>query len=403
MTVQVFNCPKCGAPVEFTPDDSASMRCPYCKSTIMIPEELLSAKPASVDFSSLLGQESQIINESQKNLKKRNTIILIAVILWVLAFTFIPLAIINHNKTAQSVDLPTETIVQPTSTPAITATPGFAYTVNSFGKGGIGPGLLNNESYIGVDGGGNLYLAGYDDGRIQRFASAGKYQSLWKIGADSETFIYGMAVSYDSKVFISDGPEILMFNGLTGELLNTFTSPNGGEFGDLCTTADGHLAAVWYEGRWGMITSLEGHREDLVIFDADGNITQTVPSFISNHTDDPALDVTLAVDGSGVIYALSDSYVYVFSATGEFINRFGSEGDLPGQFDSPNGIAVDGLGRVYVLDRYTIHVFSKGNIFIDDIPINDYLGMLTIDTQNRLWGVADEKVIEYELRGGESN
>ena len=47
-------------------------------------------------------------------------------------------------------------------------------------------------------------------------------------------------------------------------------SAKGGEYGDLAITPDGNLAAVWYEGRWGIITSLEGHSEALDIYNSKG-------------------------------------------------------------------------------------------------------------------------------------
>jgi hypothetical protein len=78
------------------------------------------------------------------------------------------------------------------------------------------------------------------------------------------------------------------------------------------------------------------------MFNTQGKITLTVPSFISGQTGDLALDTYLAVDGLGNIYALSDAVVYKFSPDGKYINPFGSIGDQPGQFSSPGSIAVDG-------------------------------------------------------------
>ena len=42
---QTFHCPSCSAPLE-APDDGASMRCPYCGSTVLPPGATARAQPA---------------------------------------------------------------------------------------------------------------------------------------------------------------------------------------------------------------------------------------------------------------------------------------------------------------------------------------------------------------------
>ena len=60
----------------------------------------------------------------------------------------------------------------------------------------------------------------------------------------------------------------------------------------------------------------------------------------------------IAVDGSGNVYVTdnNNNRVQVFSASGTFLRKWGSEGGGDGQFDGPWGIAVDGSGNVYVAD-----------------------------------------------------
>lgn len=45
--------------------------------------------------------------------------------------------------------------------------------------------------------------------------------------------------------------------------------------------------------------------------------------------------------------------------TGEYVNRFGSEGNEPGQLSGTlTGVAADGQGRVFVSDASKVSVFS---------------------------------------------
>jgi streptogramin lyase len=328
----------------------------------------------------------------------------------VIAFTVIPLIIAQQQRrvssnqlditlTAVSIARFTLTPVNtPTPLPTLTPTPSFAQAVLSFGEAGIGQGMFDDARYIAVDGDGSIYVADYQGGRVQRFDSSGKYQSQWRVG-DSQTFISGMSANHAGDVYVAYDTVIGRYNGKTGKLISTLQSPNGGEFGDLYATADGHLAAMWYEGRYGLITSLEGHRDDLVIFDADDQIVRTIPAFISGQTDSLALDTYLAVDGSGTIYALSDSVLFQFSPEGKYINRLNGSGDQPGQYGVPSAFMVDGQRRLYFSDGEQIHVYSPDWRYLDTFPTGVFVDMLAIDEQGALWGVSRDKVTKFILRG----
>ncbi|MEW6651527.1 MAG: hypothetical protein AB1453_15230, partial [Chloroflexota bacterium] len=57
--------------------------------------------------------------------------------------------------------------------------------VLAFGKEGIGNGTFQDPRHIAVDADGNIYVANYQDGRIQRFDSQGKFLNLWTIQSES--------------------------------------------------------------------------------------------------------------------------------------------------------------------------------------------------------------------------
>ena len=410
MAMQEIKCPNCGAPLNYDGSDSPTMRCPYCDTVVVVPEEIRATHPVNVDVISVLSQNAAGQVASARRGATALVLIVTFVIVLIVGLAVIPTLIsrqqeasfsdsLNATQNAEAfAQITAEAAITPTPEPSLTPTPGFAQAAMSFGQNGIGEGMFNDARYIAVDGSGSIYVADYQGGRIQRFNENGKYQSQWRVG-DSQTIIYGMSANHQGDVYVSYDTVIGRYDGKTGKELSTLSSPNGGTFGALYATVDGHLAATWYEGRWGLITSLEGHRDDLVIFDADNKIVQTIPSIISGQTNSTALDNYLAVDGSGTIFVLSDSVLFKFSPEGKYINSFNGAGTQPGQFGAPNTIAVDGQGRLYFGDGDMIHVYSPDWRYLDSFPTGVNVDMLAIDDQGVLWGVSRDQVTKFTLRG----
>jgi hypothetical protein len=392
MTAQTFNCPTCGAPLDYDGGPETTIHCPFCNSSVVVPEEIRPEKPLQM----VGGSPS---SDSKFLVIGIVTLVVIALMTVGVIFFVQGTSRGTAEQSGPAANEPASpTLVPPTEVPA-TPTPAFASPTLSFGESGIGPGQLNDSRYLAVDGSGTLYVADYQDGRVQAFDPTGKYLSQFSAG-DAETIIHGLAADHQGRVYIAAGyaPDILVYDGKSGQALGKLTSPNGGEFGQMAATAAGGLDATWYEGRWGMITSLEGHRDDLVQFNGQGQIAATLPSFISGQTGDLALDIYIAVDGLGQIFALSDREVYVFSPDGKYLNKFGSEGDQPGQFEWPAAIAVDGQDRVYIGDTRVIHVYSADGRFIADFPTQDSATSMVMDEQGNLWVLGGGKVTEYMIQ-----
>ena len=45
MSTTTLDCPRCGAPLDLPPRISATLECPYCKNTIVVPESLRTSPP----------------------------------------------------------------------------------------------------------------------------------------------------------------------------------------------------------------------------------------------------------------------------------------------------------------------------------------------------------------------
>ena len=400
MPAQSFTCPNCGAALDAPGDDTATIKCPFCSTSVIVPEELRT--PAAPTFTLDSVSQAQSNRWTLLGLALGGVGILVAICVTLSITLATPLAalplvgaLIRPTNTPRpaATRFPTATTF-PTAVPTPTSPPPYAVPALSFGQAGIGPGMLNDARYIAVDGKGTIYVADYQGGRIQAFDGTGSYLHQFKVG-DPKTIIAGLAANHAGEVFVAYDTSIFRYNGATGELLDELKNPVEGTFGDLAAEADGNLAATWYEGRWGMITSLEGHRDDLVIFDPQGKISLTIPGFISQQTGETALDNTIAVDGLGNIFVLSDNLVYTFSPQGKYLNHFGSHGSGPGQFNHTGSIAVDGQGQIYIGDSRVVHVFSPEGQFLADFPAGVSVDAMAFDEKASLWVVSRDKVTQF--------
>jgi outer membrane protein assembly factor BamB/uncharacterized Zn finger protein (UPF0148 family) len=413
VAIQEFNCPNCGAPLDYN-GAGATMRCPYCETSVVVPAELRPqpvrthpVTPAPVQPTVItIGQTEAVSTAAKRGVGCLVSAILVSVGLFVAGMIAIP--IIFTRQTTKMVNKVIEPAVPlatqypaPTQVPLPTPSPTpipFASLVATFGSQGIGPGLLNDARYITVDGSGTVYVADYEDGRIQAFDSEGKYLHGWQVG-DANTIIYGMAASPNGILYVAYAGDIYRYDGSRGKLLDKLDYANGPEFGDLAILPNGGVLGAWYQGRWGLITSLEGHRDDLVWFDADGNPVRTLESAISGQTDDLALEIYLAVDGLGNVYALSefDREIFKFTSQGKFVDRIAVQSNDPSHSLMIDCIAVDGQGRVYVGGSDEISIFSPEGQYILSFETVHSVRKMAFSLQGDLYIVSGDTVSRYTL------
>lgn len=400
MPTQEFNCPNCGAPLDY-PGSGTTMRCPYCESSVVVPAEIRTQavgvqRAAPIPY---------LAPSKPVRTRSGTAIIAIAVGVVLCIGVVTALVILGINRATkrgpeivEQAQAPVTLFPSPTNIPEPTGAPEMASPVTTFGSSGIGAGLLNDARYIAVDGSGTVYVADYQDGRIQAFDPEGKFLHGWQVG-DADTIIHGMAASLSGIVYVTYDGDIYRYEGDSGKQLDKLNYANGKEFGDLTPLPDGGVLGVWYEGRWGIITSLEGHRDDLVWFDADGKEVRTLESAISGQTGDLELDTTIAVDGQGTVYALSrdSGAVFKFSAQGKFIDRFGEEGDNPEQFPQGDCLAVDGQGRVYVGGGQQVTIYSPEGSYLYSFKTAKLVDMMAFNVQGDLYIVSRDTVSRYSL------
>jgi len=153
---------------------------------------------------------------------------------------------------------------------------------------------------------GNLYISdGYGNSRVHKYTAEGKYLSSWgEPGIDPGQFIrpHNIAVDDGDRVYVAD--------------------------------RECHRVQV-FDADGGFITMFSNiHRPDGMTIGPDGNL------YIGELNGIPGVD-----DAPGLGHRVS-----IVSREGKLLARIGDpiEGEGPGQFIAPHGIAVDSNGDVYV-------------------------------------------------------
>lgn len=358
---------------------NSTVRCDYCHSQLIAPNELA-------------GQPAQIvrIHFGSGSAKFAKWLWLVLLGIPLLGLIIGGLAAVGalvpafYSVSRGTVNQPTKPVT--TSPPKKETRNSFANVLLDFGSEGIGPGMFNDARSIAVDGAGRIYVGEYTGGRIQVFDPAGKFVTQWSIG-DRKTILRGLAADRNGNVYVVEGGRIDRYRGETGEKLGTLQYERNG-FDDVTVAADGGLVAAW-----------QSNRDDIVVFDKNGKLVRTIPEAISGASGDSELAMRVAVDGAGYIYALGrfNDGVFKFARDGKFMNRFGSDGDQPGQFRAPYSIAVDGHGRLYVGDMKGIQVFDANGRYLALLELKGMaFGM--VFNNDELFVVARDHVIKFKVQ-----
>jgi DNA-binding beta-propeller fold protein YncE len=387
---KTFDCPKCGAPVTFEratdPNDTkTTVRCAYCHSQLITPNEL-TGRPAQVVRIHL--GFSQGGGKFPKWILLLLIIPVLGLIVGVLAAVgALAPAFYSVSRTVTEPDKPIR-FGGPTGPKETKEKPNsFASVLLDFGREGIGPGMFTDARSIAVVGEGKIYVGEYTGGRIQVFDPAGKFVSQWNFG-DRKSLLRGLAADRKGTVYVVTGGGIDRYRGETGEKLGSLQYERSG-FDDVSAGADGGLVTAWHS-----------NRDDIVTFDGNGKVTLRIPAAISSASGDSELSMRVAVDGSGYIYALGrfNNAIFKFGRDGKFMNRFGGGGDQPGQFRAPYSIAVDGYGRVYVGDIKGIQVFAADGRYLQTIDVKNVAFGMVFNDKNELFVVARDHVAKYAVQ-----
>jgi hypothetical protein len=409
-TSLTYKCPNCGAPVKYDGGDELAVPCSYCGTSAPVPEEL---RPHKAQI------EINVVDASPGPAPSRRgaasaggclAAIVIVPIIIVAAAILIITNIVNQaiapvmlsaRDIAATKESLVSTVMPPTRapartpTPAASPTPGMASVVLSFGEEGSGQGQFKDARNIAVDGAGNVYVGDYTGGRIQVFDSNGKFLRQWFAG-NAKMILLGMAAGPTGTVYVADGAVITRYDGATGKSLGKLPYQPGRGFGELAIAPDGGLAAMWYQRRNGVFTSLDGAREDLVRYDNTGKVTNVIEGVISSQTENLELNNCPAVGPNNDLFVLAqaEQTLFQFTRAGDFVTRLGSHGDAPDQLNHASALAIDSQGRLFVADGRNIKVFASNGRYVDTIRLDASPDGLAFDSHGNLYAVARDRVLK---------
>lgn len=387
--LKTFDCPKCGAPVNYDTDvvgANLTARCSYCNSQLSVPDEMR-GRPAHV----ISHVNIDLRNTGARATKWIALIVLIPVLGVVIGIIALggflaPLLRGGSNNSEKKPVVVVPNFPWPTGPVAKDKEKEGAKPLLSFGSEGIGPGMFKDARSISVDGAGKIYVGEYLGGRIQVFDPDGKFMTQWTV--DPKMPLRGMAADRKGTVYIVQRGRIIRYEGETGKELGELPYAGGNGFDDLTSTPDGGLVGAWYS-----------NRDDVVRFNSSGEVTRTIRAAISSTSGDSELNTRVAIDGLGNIYALGtfNNAVFKFGPDGKFLTRFGDAGNESGQFRAAFAIAVDGKGRVYVSDIKGIQVFDGNGRYLKLFKPDGLAFDMEINDNNEMFIAARNKVHKYSL------
>jgi sugar lactone lactonase YvrE len=217
--------------------------------------------------------------------------------------------------------------------------------------------LLKKSTGIGVDAGGNVYVADTGNEVVKKYGASGKYISEIKKEFKNVTDV---AVTTTGDVVVSDPGNarvVLMDSAMAIRVPNLLGAmPSDGVRG-IATDNGDNIYVIDASARPGEVIKKFDRWGNLLPFHF-GSIGGLESGSFNNPTD-------LAIDNrNGDIYVVDtgNNRVQRFNAEGNYLSEFGQFGSDNGSFNAPWGIAVDKQGFVYIADSMnkSVKKFAPG-------------------------------------------
>lgn len=254
----------------------------------------------------------------------------------------------------------------------------------TFGSSGTGQGAFEDPRHITLDKEGNVYVADYGTGRIQRFNTEGEFQSLFRLNAEPTM---GMVATRDGDLYIIQSGLIALYDGETGERLETVSL--GGLFSianSINLAPDGSL-----------LIALIAPDEQVIRLNQRDNGTDrlNINQPFTGLTRQREALMYVAEDGVGTIYILgrNNNTILKFGRDGRFLNQFGAA-EMASV--TANGLAMDSKGRLYVAHFDGVLVFEGDGRRVADIKTEGVPHSVAIGDNDTVWVVtSNSQVLQY--------
>jgi len=356
-----FHCPNCNGPLDYQ-GDGLTVECPFCGSSVVVPEALRPQEPASLNNVVIITTD-RAEKAARPAAKTASG--------WIAGLFLIGLlGVITFFVTLGPDGTPLGALFPPTATPAPSSTPSptpFAPLALTFGQEGSGPGYFADPRTLAVDTQGRIFVGDYLPGRIQAFTADGTF--LWQQTLPTENDTVGdLAADGQGQLYAVVGRDIYVYRADTGEPVAQWaTAPEHvGWYQAIAVTPKNEVVAV--------------QKRELVKLDRQGQLLLHLGGVAIDFLDqvgvsDPVDMVDMTVDGAGDIYiATSDNAALKLDAEGKVKGLING----PPQADGLSSIAVAGGGQIawsyddtHVITDHTGKYLGafKTNLF-DDIEFN---------------------------------
>ncbi|MBI4926969.1 MAG: ribosomal protein L7/L12 [Anaerolineae bacterium] len=450
-----FDCPSCGAPLDVPEDAGATIRCPYCAVSVVVPEALREDRDGGgqvikIDLRGLNNTTPVIVSQSALNLGPDDPI----------------LQALREDKKIEAIKLYRERTglglkeakdavealqaglsaagqaYTPTATPATARRSGcglfliLVLVIVLIGGAATIAGILFTASAVE-----NAVTVVQDEvipvvatlaptptpGPVTLVRSvgeegegAGKMTDARSVTQDSEGNIYvadylpGRVQAFSaSGEFISqwmlEDPDMQIYSlaalpeGRLAVVTSRAVQIRDGRSGSLLESwTDG--GAFGYGDAWLMadgtlaVTVETASVNDVVFFDMQGQIVRRIDDAFTRQTGDSEMQMSVAGDLSGNIYLLGSfsRLVLKYDREGTFITRFGGEGNEPGQFTFPDDIAVDSAGRVYVSEGRNLTIFDENGRLVARTPLEGLASGMAVNNLDELLTASRDSVLIYQ-------
>jgi DNA-binding beta-propeller fold protein YncE len=208
----------------------------------------------------------------------------------------------------------------------------------------------NQDVYVSDRSTSKIYIYSAKGAYLRTFAPKGNLGGAWEplglgFGPDGTLYVTDVRGTSTTKATTATAHRVLVFSP-SGALVRSIgladklSFPNG-------IVVDQH----------GNIDVADSNNGRLLIFNAAGKILAQVGHGIGSG--DLGMPRGVAADGAGRLYVVDTAaqMVRIYNdasskvATPTFIGSFGTEGQLDGTFEYPNGVATDTRAHIYITDR----------------------------------------------------
>jgi len=407
---QILECPACGATLPLP--DADSLLCDYCGKRILVPPELRPQKPApepitpSGSLNEPNGVELQIVTQTNTDgatlQQHRNKLILvysIGIAVLLIGVLMFVLFLLTPTSSSPNTSLPSDIQVGTTLLPSMVP---FARQVMVFGSKGGQPGQFDDARSIAVDNQGNIFVADYTSGRINKFNPQGGFLQLIQVNSSQENkdiYIFGIAADNQGNLYVACDGQILKYDAANGELLLTIPDQWPEIYYESVVVApDGNLYS----------TNGMAGADDVIILSPQGELLAHWVDTIENvNHDDPSMVLALGVNQTGMVYILSPfgHTVYGYNPDCTINFSFGEEGDSAGQFSLSTGmLTITDKDYLVISDAYRADLFDANGTYLDKTFTIDYqvaegsMYGMTIDAQEDLYYISSGgKVLKFAL------